>query len=160
MKIKITKTQLSRVAESIQYQIFGMIRNYSESTSMQWLCAMTDIYRDILKKSEKFEQENIAGKINVSIPENQVSLMVMQIEKMLAAEVKDTSWDDIEWLTEMADIYKQLKSETSDTDSHQAEVNMVNREFLRDELENEAEQEDPEQEDSEEEIIEEEEISL
>lgn len=149
MKIKITKTQLSRVAESIQYQIFGMIRNYSESISMQWLCAMTDIYRDILKKSEKFEQD-IAGKINVSIPENQVSLMVMQIEKMLAAEVKDTSWDDIEWLTEMADIYKQLKSETSDTDSHQVEVNMVNREFLRDESENEAEQED-----SEEEIIEE-----
>ena len=86
--------------------------------------------------------------------------MSMQIEKMLAAEVKDTSWVDIEWLTEMADIYKQLKSETSDTDSHQAEVNMVNREFLRDESENEAEQEDSEQEDSEEEIIEEEEISL
>ena len=159
MNIKITKTQLSRVAESIQYQIFGMIRNYSESISMQWLCAMTDIYRDILKKSEKFEQDTV-GKINVSIPDNQVSLMSMQIEKMLAAEVKDTSWDDIEWLTEMADIYKQLKSETSDTDSHQAEVNMVNREFLRDESENEAEQEDPEQEDSEEEIIEEEEISL
>ena len=154
MKIKITKTQLSRVAESIQYQIFGMIRNYSENTSMPWLCAMCDLYRDLLKKSEKFEQDTV-GKINVSIPENQVSTMAMQIEKMLAVEVKDTSWDDIEWLTEMADIYKQFKSETSDADNHQAEASMINREFLRDESENEAEQED-----SEEEIIEEEEISL
>ena len=154
MKIKITKTQFSRVAESIQYQIFGMIRNYSENTSMPWLCAMCDLYRDLLKKSEKFEQDTV-GKINVSIPENQVSTMAMQIEKMLAVEVKDTSWDDIEWLTEMADIYKQLKSETSDADNHQAEASMINREFLRDESENEAEQED-----SEEEIIEEEEISL
>ena len=154
MKIKITKTQLSRVAESIQYQIFGMIRNYSENTSMPWLCAMCDLYRDLLKKSEKFEQDTV-GKINVSIPENQVSTMAMQIEKILSVEVKDTSWDDIEWLTEMADIYKQLKSETSDADNHQAEASMINREFLRDESENEAEQED-----SEEEIIEEEEISL
>ena len=107
MKIKITKTQLSRVAESIQYQIFGMIRNYSENTSMPWLCAMCDLYRDLLKKSEKFEQDTV-GKINVSIPENQVSTMAMQIEKMLAVEVKDTSWDDIEWLTEMADAEKGL----------------------------------------------------
>ena len=159
MKIKITKTQLSRVAESIQYQTFGMIRNYSENTSMLWLCAMCDLYRDLLKKSEKFEQDTV-GKITVSIPDDQVSTMAIQIEKMLTAEVKDTSWDDIEWLTEMADIYKQLKSETSDADSHQAEASMINREFLRDDSENEAEQEDPEQEDSEEEIIEEEEVSL
>ena len=107
MIIKIKENRTKQIANSIACYIFKELKENPNAHNLIWADNLCKFYKTLNDLSET-ESENI---IEIDIAELIREDLANLIEKYLLLEAGEYVDDDIEWLSEMIDIYKQLNGE-------------------------------------------------
>lgn len=109
MEIRITTSQLSKIADSISRYVFAEVKTSKERQDMKWLSDFTRFYQS-LKNNKKLDEEfaivNVDGIVKSDLAD--------VIGKHIFEEIQTMQENDNAWMFEMVNIYNQLIENESD----------------------------------------------
>jgi hypothetical protein len=108
MELKIAKTQLNEIADSIGEYIFLDVKASKDHQNIEWLNRFTMFYQELKNTQSKsnYVTVKVTNDIKADLPEI--------IGKHLFTELADSSKGK-EWLWEMMSVYNQLTSDQTDS---------------------------------------------
>lgn len=107
MKIKFTKSIIKEIAKLAGTFVFAGVKE-DVILDMEGLCQTVDMYRELHLKGQKYEGQS--GKITINVPDELFPIMISTYGFRMVKE----SELDMATVGELCDIYKQLKSGSSE----------------------------------------------
>lgn len=107
MKIKFTKAIIKEIAKLAENFVFAGVKE-EVILDMEGLCQTVDMYRELHLKGQRYEGQ--PGKITINVPDELFPVMISTYGFRMVKE----SELDMATVGELCDIYKQLKSGSSE----------------------------------------------
>lgn len=107
MKIKFTKSIIKEIAKLAENFVFAGVKE-EVILDMEGLCQTVDMYRELHLKGQRYEGQ--PGKITINVPDELFPVMISTYGFRMVKE----SELDMATVGELCDIYKQLKSGSSE----------------------------------------------
>lgn len=109
MEIRITTSQLSKIADSISRYVFAEVKTSKERQDMKWLSDFTRFYQS-LKNNKKLDEEFVIVNVDGIVKSDLADV----IGKHIFEEIQTMQENDNAWMFEMVNIYNQLIENESD----------------------------------------------
>ena len=109
MEIRITTSQLSKIADSISRYVFAEVKTSKERQDMKWLSDFTRFYQS-LKNNKKLNEEFVIVNVDGIVKSDLADV----IGKHIFEEIQTMQENDNAWMFEMVNIYNQLIENESD----------------------------------------------
>lgn len=109
MEIRITTSQLSKIADSISRYVFAEVKTSKERQDMKWLSDFTRFYQS-LKNNKKLDEEFVIVNVDGIVKSDLADV----IGKHIFEEIQTMQENDNAWMFEMVNIYNQLTENESD----------------------------------------------
>lgn len=109
MEIRITTSQLSKIADSISRYVFAEVKTSKERQDMKWLSDFTRFYQS-LKNNKKLDEEFVIVNVDGIVKSDLADV----IGKHIFKEIQTMQENDNAWMFEMVNIYNQLIENESD----------------------------------------------